>query len=125
MSDDIEKLGEHCPMIVTEYRNDIMNKLIDNVRLISPGGYIPCDDPRTLLSPVGRIAGLNVYESKHMTKAVPRTWRERLLTLPWRPWRSIKQVPSLELVYTKTCIYGHPIAIRALREIFARTWVSL
>jgi hypothetical protein len=38
------------------------------------------------------ILGYKVIESRHMvvTEAIQRTWRERLFSRPWRPWRKTR-----------------------------------
>ncbi len=42
------------------------------------------------------LHGWRVFTSPYMTHRVfeerPRTWRERLLSLPWRPWEATKVV---------------------------------
>lgn len=45
---------------------------------------------------IGRFLGRPVYVSPFLvdTKTVPRTWRERFLTWPWRPWRKTKTVEA-------------------------------
>lgn len=55
-----------------------------------------------------------VITSRHLTETVQRTvrrtWKERLLTLPWRPWQAVKvvveTVPSEEiyLVQWSNCV---------------------
>jgi hypothetical protein len=32
-------------------------------------------------------AGMRVFVSRTTVTTVERTWRERLFTLPWRPWK--------------------------------------
>jgi len=44
------------------------------------------------------FCGLRVVMSEHMVVFcgivdTPRPWRERLFSLPWRPWRATKAVP--------------------------------
>lgn len=63
------------------------------------------------------------------TETVPRTWRERLWSWPWRPWRTTKQVvkPDPNVYITEfpagfggaeKVIFGHPETLRSLAEAF-------
>ncbi|NIQ88650.1 MAG: hypothetical protein GWN93_06045 [Deltaproteobacteria bacterium] len=67
--------------------------------------------------------GVQVIESVHCTKNVwvPRTWRERLFTLPWRPLRKMKYmtVPDPELYATPIGFMGHPVTVARLMESLA------
>ncbi len=49
------------------------------------------------------LHGIKVFVNDKLTKQVRRTWRERLLTSPWRPWRKTKEVFSDQVFYTKDC----------------------
>ena len=71
--------------------------------------------------------GYHLIETECMTvlreQEVVRTWKERLLTLPWRPLRRTKTVmvtaPNPELYLAGYNIYGHPETIAQLREALA------
>lgn len=72
------------------------------------------------------LTGMQIIESVWLTEAgepvqVRRTWRERLTTRPWRPWRATKtiipQVPSkcvLGLNHNTICV--HPATLIELRR---------
>ena len=66
---------------------------------------------------------VRVFESKYMTvpQEVKRTWRERLFTRPFRPFRKTKiiQVPNPNLYRTPFGVYGHPETIRKLKAALA------
>ena len=68
--------------------------------------------------------GVRVIESVYCTKNVwvPRTWRERLFTLPWRPLRKMKYmtVPDPALYAFRGGMVGHPATVARLRESLAR-----
>ncbi len=75
------------------------------------------------------LAGMRIIESYHMvipdgTKSARRSWRERLLTRPWRPWKSHKTVtnykPDPQLMpmpdmFGTPALVGHPETIRRLK----------
>lgn len=75
------------------------------------------------------INGLRIIENPRMTVpgdpyAVRRTWRERLLTRPWRPWQRERWVtpmlPSKDCyVLTNGCVVMHPETAKALRATLA------
>ena len=51
---------------------------------------------------------------------VPRTWRERWFTLPWKPWKAAKtitpRVPSPSVSIFGNKLIGHPETIKALLD---------
>ena len=49
------------------------------------------DSLKTGVMPCG-LAGVVVYTNHHLTRSerVRRSWRERLFSWPWRPWRGLK-----------------------------------
>lgn len=66
--------------------------------------------------------GLNVYESPWCVRdgeprEVPRTWKERLLTRPWRPWRATRwEVPKIPtMLVAGNMLVIHPALIRDLK----------
>lgn len=72
------------------------------------------------------LAGMRVIESEWLTEPgepqqVRRTWRQRLCTRPWRPWKAtctvIPQVPyrgAMQLNH-RTLVM-HPQTLRTLRD---------
>jgi len=60
----------------------------------------------------GHRVFLSPILTKTVTSEVRRTWRERLLTLPWRPLRATKfksvQIPSDEVIQTRDGLFMHP-----------------
>ena len=70
--------------------------------------------------------GVKIIQSEAMVEPgepieVPRTWRERLFTLPWRPFKKTKTV--IPMVPQKRAIklpggelIMHPTMVRALME---------
>lgn len=65
-------------------------------------------------------------ESKYLTvqagwRKVRRTWKERLLTRPWRPWQHHKlvavQEPDPQIYEISPGVFiGHPVTITKLRQ---------
>ncbi len=64
-----------------------------------------------------KINGFDIIESITITKdgppvEVPRTWRERLFTRPWRPRQRTKtvttKVPAIWLDNNNRTVYMHP-----------------
>jgi hypothetical protein len=58
---------------------------------------------------------------KITTKTVERTWKERLLSWPWRPWKSTKAItieePDMDYyVIAQGVIVCHPTAARVLMD---------
>lgn len=73
------------------------------------------------------FSGFRVVLSPSLTEPgepvqVPRTWRERLFTWPWRPWRTtrtyVPQVPSSQAYRVGDTLYLHPETWAALRRRF-------
>lgn len=66
----------------------------------------------------------NIIESIHCTvpeeQVTRRSWRERLLSWPWRPWiterRVVVQVPSPNVYLIDQIIVCHPVMAMLLRE---------
>lgn len=67
------------------------------------------------------LTGLRIIESPHLTvpRTVTRTWRERLFSWPWRPWRATRVVqapdPSMYQM-AGGLLVGHPVTINRLRR---------
>lgn len=66
-----------------------------------------------------RLSGYRVIVDANLTdaKTVQRSWRERLFTRPWRPFRRAKtiQVPSSNVVLTGRTMILHPATLAQLR----------
>ena len=75
-------------------------------------------------SPYGMkiIESLNCVEftGKTLTREEKRTWKERLFTSPWQPWKTTKLIayPESKPVMYRigNQIVGHPLAIAELKE---------
>jgi hypothetical protein len=52
------------------------------------------------------LAPLEIRENKHLIKFVKRDWKERLFTLPWRPLKRCKEVPSEECFIMEKPAFG-------------------
>ena len=76
---------------------------------------------------MGGLGGLRIIESLSMTMTGPsytvqRTWRERLLSWPWKPWKKectmAMQVPSKKVLVCDSMgvMIMHPETARALRD---------
>ncbi len=64
------------------------------------------------------INGFKIMENPLMTEAgepyeVKRSWKERLFTRPWRPFKKtrtvVPQIPSRQIIMMDRIIYMHPI----------------
>jgi hypothetical protein len=71
--------------------------------------------------------GLKIIESNLLTKTIQitidKTWKERLLSWPWKPWIKTKieskEVPDEEQIYhdkINNVIYCHPIIAQKIKE---------
>jgi hypothetical protein len=58
---------------------------------------------------------LKVIENPGMLDEVCRSWRERLFSRPWKPWRRTKMVPSHEVLIYGSMVVVHPEVGRELR----------
>lgn len=71
-----------------------------------------------------RLLGVPVITSRYLTISttveVERTWRERLFSWPWRPWRSTRTVTIYKpdpLIYeTERGLVMHPAILEELRK---------
>lgn len=64
--------------------------------------------------------GVTVVENKNLTvvEAKPRSWKERLFSWPWKPWKkvNITMVPDRQVYYSKdNVVYCHPEVAKQLR----------
>lgn len=60
-----------------------------------------------------------------VTERVPRPWRERLLSRPWRPWQATRPVtvtvPDPHLYrFGSACILAHPVTLAHFRNAWYR-----
>ena len=64
------------------------------------------------------LGGLRVQENPYLPRFewVGRTWHERLLSWPWRPWVKIKKVPVMDAYMVGNVIHVTPEAMAALRR---------
>lgn len=73
------------------------------------------------------LYGLKVIEDKNLTihdgtTTITRSWKERLFTLPWRPWVATKEIsniiPNPEFFYIrhKGIVLAHPVTARKLYD---------
>lgn len=69
--------------------------------------------------------GMRVILNQHLSQAgapvtVRRSWRDRLLSWPWRPWIAtrthIPQVPSTEVLVMGNTLHMHPALWRTLKD---------
>jgi hypothetical protein len=71
------------------------------------------------------LCGYRLVESPFCTvseeRLVKRSWKERLFTWPWRPWKSTKvvevSVPDPNYYIVDDQVVGHPVTIAKLMEI--------
>ena len=70
----------------------------------------------------GTLCGCKLYANPalltiHKVEPVRRTWRERLLSWPWKPWVAerleITMAPDPNLYRAGAVIVGHPETIKA------------
>ena len=54
----------------------------------------------------GKQVFLSAYASRVVSTVVRRSWRERLFSRPWRPWRATKVVS-----HTEPCMFDTPLSI--------------
>lgn len=88
------------------------------------------DDPALNLIRLHQICGMNIRTNPLLTIPGPlvevrSTWKERLFTMPWRPWIRtrgvISQIPSREMyMLPDNTIVMHPELWREVREAIAR-----
>jgi hypothetical protein len=75
--------------------------------------------------PIIWLQGPRLVESPALTvtveERVPRSWHERLLTRPWRPWQATRAVSRTvpdPQVYRlgPACLVGHPLTLTRIRS---------
>lgn len=72
------------------------------------------------------LGGMRIIESvfavtKGKPREVPRTWRQRLWSWPWRPWvRTRTETPMVPASYqlSSGTIVAHPAVVEELRRSF-------
>ena len=83
----------------------------------------------TAFWPIIWLPGPRLVESPALTVAVhervPRPWRERLLTWPWRPWQATRPVtvtvPDPHLYrFGSACVLAHPVTLAHFRNAHYR-----
>ncbi len=76
------------------------------------------------------IQGVRVIENANLViqnghKYVRRSWKERLLSWPWKPWDDFKRVPNMEPdpklismpgAFGAPTLVGHPETMRRLKS---------
>jgi hypothetical protein len=68
----------------------------------------------------------NPILTKTETREVKRTWKERLFTRPWQPFKVIRtesyQVPDRDVLVDKInrVIYAHPSVVKELNEALTK-----
>jgi len=78
-------------------------------------------------SGVPRLNGLEVFTSPYvpcvMDKEVRRTWKERLFSLPWKPWKSIKVIRKEGMIISLPggSLLMHPRTLEDLKRAIANT----
>ncbi|QBJ04482.1 hypothetical protein HOV23_gp091 [Pseudomonas phage Lana] len=69
-----------------------------------------------LLNGVRIIATPSMTDSK--TEEVPRSWKERLFSLPWQPLKKVRyvttQVPSDQIIRFQDTFFAHPALIEKI-----------
>lgn len=73
---------------------------------------------------IGELREPRFIEAPTMLKTtvVPRTWRQRLFSWPWRPWvlTTTATIPDPDLKFNRLTLtyYGHPATIREFRRVW-------
>lgn len=57
-----------------------------------------------------------LFVSMHVIEMVPRTWKERLWSWPWKPWVKEKAVPGTKVLHTPLGFMCHPQIEKEVRE---------
>lgn len=67
---------------------------------------------------MGYFGGIQIIEDKNMLEyeTVSRTWKERLFTLPWRPFLKVKTIskPSKDIYQVGNTFVCHPFMKREI-----------
>ncbi len=82
---------------------------------------------------LGRFSGMRIFESvncveltgKMLSREEIRSWKERLFSLPWKPWKATKTIYYPEAIPTMyrigyDTIVGHPAKIADLKSEIER-----
>lgn len=82
------------------------------------------EEPKLPKLPIG-FQSMVIHESHLLTELGPerpvqRTWTERWLSRPWRPWQATKlvrvQEPMRDFIELDGRLYGHPETVRKLKS---------
>jgi len=58
--------------------------------------------------------GYRVIEERRLTEEVTQTWKERLFSWPWRPFKKTRTVPSATAVMWGNTLILHPVMANKL-----------
>lgn len=65
----------------------------------------------------GRLSGaIRVVTNPACTQEIKRTWKERLLTRPWKPFKKTKHMPAAYMLPELNLIFCHPQIRQHLEE---------
>ena len=70
---------------------------------------------------------MNLISSSHLSdyESVARTWKERLFTLPWRPWVRTKSIHRPKVFQYGNTIICSPATLKSLEKTYCpRSMVS-
>lgn len=79
---------------------------------------------KDLVNAYNQLARLKPQEPHlTITKTRRRTWRQRLFTKPWQPWRKndILTAPDLNVYVTDSAIVCHPVVAAELKPNYNQT----
>lgn len=71
------------------------------------------------------LLGIRIIEDASLTIVgdpieVERSWKERLFSLPWRPWKKVKiiipQVPDPHIYQFEGTMVMHPTIVKQIKE---------
>lgn len=71
------------------------------------------------------LHGMPLHENPLLTEqeeyTIRRTWKQRLLTRPWRPWRATivrtRRVPSKQIYALNGAFFAHPETATRIRAM--------
>ena len=75
------------------------------------------------MAPPNTINGMRVVlEPNFVSERHPRTWKERLWSWPWKPWISVRTVPSNKIVqYGDHTLIMHPQTFIEAKKILGES----
>lgn len=88
---------------------DNARKLLDSVEIPRPLAF-------------GYDLRSSKFIGEHKVEVIKKTWKERLFSWPWRPWRKTKTIVTIEptgdlfIDHQHGMIYGHPVDIEKLER---------